>query len=443
MRTQHRLPKKMLFSLLLLLLFVAGCAVERGKVYVKDGKQYGVTSSQIWRDRWWNYYERGVSYADGEFWDEATSDFQAAMTQRQDDQRRARTYGLHFTDYFPHRELGIVYYHLNRYPEASRELEASLASVDNAKAKFYLNKARKAFLQQTRRDTAPPRILLASPADGLLTNRFSVTVAGHAEDDTYVAAIAINGRAQFIELAEPRLPFTQEVALHDGANTVDIVAADLLGHIARQRRTVQLDRQGLLVSLDSVEVLGAPPLQRARVEGFVADRSRIVRFVLAGRHIPLQPGTDWAFRQEVPLLAGMTSLPFEVEDAAGNITRGEIALTPGASGPPGTREGKFPLPLLVPPSLPLPLFLPRWASLDPDTVVSDAPSPLAGEGWDEGARRLGAGVLPRPTLTLPSPVEGEGKNGRARQWLPDGLTPSPLAGEARSALRPRSGARQG
>ena len=50
-----------------LLLSVIGCAVERGKVYVKDGVRYGVTSGQIWRDRWWNYYERGVSYAAGEF----------------------------------------------------------------------------------------------------------------------------------------------------------------------------------------------------------------------------------------------------------------------------------------------------------------------------------------------------------------------------------------
>ena len=78
---------------LLLLVVIAGCAVERGTVYVKDGKQYGVTASGIWRERWWNYYERGSSYAEGEFWDSAITDFQAAITQRQDDQRRARTYG--------------------------------------------------------------------------------------------------------------------------------------------------------------------------------------------------------------------------------------------------------------------------------------------------------------------------------------------------------------
>jgi hypothetical protein len=346
---------------LFLLLGMVGCAVERGRVYVKDGKQYGVTSGQIWRGRWWNYYERGVSYADGEFWDEALVDFQAAIQRRQEDQRRARTYGLHFIDYFPHRELGIVYYRLDRYPEAIHELETSLATVDNAKAKFYLNRARKSLLQQTGRDTVPPRIVLTSPADGLLTNRFTVTVAGRAEDDTYVSAVTINGRSQFVELAEPRLPFTQEIALHDGANIVDVAAVDLLGQQVHQRLTVRLDRHGPLVSLDRVEVVGTPPQQRVQIEGWLADSSQVAHFVVAGRQMPLRVGTEWEFRLEVPVAADAEALPFEVEDAAGNVTRGEIALTPPASGP--IREGKVPFPL--------PLLLPRWASLAPGTVISD------------------------------------------------------------------------
>ena len=129
--------------------------------------------------------------------------------------------------------------------------------------------------------------MLNNPRDGLLTNRFSVTVAGRVEDDTYVAAIAVNGRHQFIDLAESGLPFRQEVALRDGANAIDIVAGDLVGQQARKRLTVHLDRQGPLVSLENVDIVGTPPNQRARVQGFVADYSRIVRFVLAGQQVPL------------------------------------------------------------------------------------------------------------------------------------------------------------
>jgi hypothetical protein len=344
----------------LVVLLAAGCAVDSGKVYVKDGKRYGVTTSNIWRGRWWNHYERGLSYASGAFWDDAVADFQAALKQRQDDQRRARTYGLHFVDYFAHRELGVVLYHLGRYPEAIQELESSLGSVDNAKAKFYLNLARQSLLQQTQRDTAPPRILITSPADGLRSNRFTVTVSGTVEDDTYVSAIAINGQSLFIELAAPRLPFTQEITLQEGENHIEVVAVDLLGRLARQRLTVQLDRQGPLLSLDQVEIVGPPSQRRTRVAGVLADRSRVVRFQLAGKRTALPPGATWELREEVAVPAGMQTLPFEAEDAVGNITRGEITLSAATDGPPGVREGK-----------PATHAWPRWVSLRSDTVVSD------------------------------------------------------------------------
>jgi hypothetical protein len=368
---------------LVVVFLAAGCAVDSGKVYVKDGKRYGVTASNIWRGRWWNYYERGLSYASGAFWDNAMADFQAALKQRQDDQRRARTYGLHFVDYFPHRELGVVLYHLGRYPEAIQELESSLGSVDNAKAKFYLNLARQSLLQQTQRDTAPPRILITTPADGLLSNFFTVTVSGTVEDDTYVSAIAINGQSLFIELAAPRLPFTQEIALQEGENHIEVVAVDLLGRLARQPLTVQLDRQGPLLSLDQVEVAGPPSQRRVRVAGVLADRSRVVRFQLAGKRTTLQPGTTWEFREEIPLPDGIQTLSFEAEDAVGNLTRGDIALATVAGKPPGIREGK-----------PAMHAWPRWVSLHSDTVVSDLTA------WPTAPIRVAQGDSRPPVITL-------------------------------------------
>ena len=345
---------------LLLGLEMGGCAVQQGGVYVKDGQQYGVTSSRIWRGRWWNYYERGISYATGEFWTEALADLQQAIAQRDEDQRRARTYGLHFIDYFPHRELGIAYYHLSRYAEAVHELETSLHSVDTAKAKFYLNKARQRQLEHTTADTAPPRLVIVSPQDGLYTKNFTITVQGHVEDDTYVSAIAINGRVQFIELAEPRVAFQQELRLQDGANTLDIVAVDLVGKPSRQRLTVFLDRQGPLVSLERMERLGTPPHQRLRLAGWLSDNSRVVRFTLAGRPITLQPGQEWAWREEIPLAPDLAAVPFEAEDVVGNITRGSMTLEPAARQAQPIRQGHSVVPSLT-----------YWASLAPGLVLAD------------------------------------------------------------------------
>ena len=99
-----------LLSLLWVPYFI-GCAQQPADTgFVKDGKQYGIVKSGTFRHRWWNYFERGLSYADGGFYPDAIADFKEAVRQREKDQRRARTYGMHFIDYFPHRELGIVYY---------------------------------------------------------------------------------------------------------------------------------------------------------------------------------------------------------------------------------------------------------------------------------------------------------------------------------------------
>lgn len=342
---------------LLLLLWVAGCAVERGQVYVKDGKRYGVTSQNTWRDRWWDYYERGTSYAEGEFWDEALSDFAAATEQRNTDQRRARTYGMRLIDYFPHREIGIIHYRRGHYTDAILELQTSLAAEPSAKAKFYLNKARKALLMQSDQDTTPPRIVLDNLRDGWLTNRVHMTVAGYVEDDTYVAAIKVNGRERFIELAQPQLPFSQAIDLQHGPNTVDIVADDLVGRQARRRLTVVVDRHGPLVSLTHVDIVGTSPHQRLRIQGFLSDEHRITRFHIAGHVVPVQSGSAWPFRQDIPMTPSKVVMPFEVEDAAGNVTQGEIDLQSWSNMASETREGRRWSPL------------PRWAMHRPNPAM--------------------------------------------------------------------------
>lgn len=359
---------RMLLVALLLLLIIGGCAVERGKVYMVAGKPYCVASG-IWRGKWWQHYERAVSCTEGKFWHEAIASFKAALADKRGakDRWRANTYGVRIIDgYFPHRELGIVYYHLNRYRQAQQELEHSLGNVESAKAKFYLNKTRRVLLQQTKRDTQPPRIRLHGPADGLLTNALHVEVSGYAEDDTYVGSLSINGHEQFVELSMPRLPFARQVALQDGPNTIAVVARDLQGREIRRQVTVHLDRHAPLVSLLRVERLGQAVDTRARLQGVVSDHSPIRRFVVAGRKVQLQPGPDGTFDEEIPIAPGQAFLPFEAEDAAGNVTRGKIALFRHRQGQQGTREGHLSVP-----------DLPRWAWLHADTVMADQTLPLA------------------------------------------------------------------
>ena len=98
-------------AFILLILGSYGCTQEPINTHVKDGKTFGTVAGSF-RNRWWNYYERGLSFADGGFFKEAAADLQEAIRQRDKDQRMARTYGMHFVDYFPHREMGIIYFEM-------------------------------------------------------------------------------------------------------------------------------------------------------------------------------------------------------------------------------------------------------------------------------------------------------------------------------------------
>ena len=141
----------------------------------------------------------------------------------------------------------------------------------------------------------PPRIFLAEPLDGVVTNRFSLMVTGHVEDDTYAAAIAINGQDLFIELAAARLPFSTEVALQDGANSIEIVAASIrrAACVATPDRAPGPPRPP--AEPYGVDQVGIPPHQQARLQGVVFDHSRIIRFSLAGQQMSWSGETPWSF----------------------------------------------------------------------------------------------------------------------------------------------------
>ncbi len=97
--------------------FTACSSIPERYLRYRNGVAYGKTEGNF-RHRWWNYYERGLSYAEGEFYMEAVVDLHKALTYRDKDQRAARTYGHHLIDYFPNRELGIIYYLSGKYSDA-------------------------------------------------------------------------------------------------------------------------------------------------------------------------------------------------------------------------------------------------------------------------------------------------------------------------------------
>ncbi|MBA2481564.1 MAG: hypothetical protein H0V44_12940 [Planctomycetes bacterium] len=119
-------------------LTMSGCGATTGPApRVVEGQTFGATATPF-RGRWWQHYERGVSWTMGGFWAEAEADFRRAILLRKEDSRRARTYGMHFVQCFVHRELGAVLIEQGRLDEAEREMRLSRSQEPSAKTDYLL-----------------------------------------------------------------------------------------------------------------------------------------------------------------------------------------------------------------------------------------------------------------------------------------------------------------
>lgn len=88
----------------------------------------------------WNYYEDGQKLMAQGKWDRAIDEFRAAISLEFKDNGQFRTYGMHFIQYYPHREMGICHYNLGDLASARRELDLSSAYSNSGRARDFLAK---------------------------------------------------------------------------------------------------------------------------------------------------------------------------------------------------------------------------------------------------------------------------------------------------------------
>jgi len=300
------------------------------RTYVKDGKEYGRVSGAFFRHRWWNFYERGLSFAEGEFFSEAVSDLKEAIQQREKDQRMARTYGMHFMDYFPHRELGIVYYETGDFEAAKRELEISLSHFPSAKAYFYLDRVRKALIEGLRIEVPPPKLGLTLTADEMWTKEDPVVVAGVAEDEFYVACVTIRGVPIFLESSRKRVPFEERLDLSQGTHTIEIAARNLVGKTTKRQVVIHVDREGPTVTLGTLDLESGMSSKEATVSGWIYDEAGVSDLSINGQTIRIETGVDVPFTARLPFYEH--ELELSAHDRLGNETSASILLvTPTAT----------------------------------------------------------------------------------------------------------------
>ncbi|MBV6341199.1 hypothetical protein [Candidatus Magnetobacterium casense] len=369
---------------------LSGCAGMSATVKSDGGELQCGKVQGAFRGRWFNYYERGVSFSscgqalsdkgDTEaarpYLESAVRDFEAAIRIKKYERWHARTYGMHYVDYFPHRELGIAQFLLGEgyqqnnnkraidsYKKAQDELAISLGlegekkkesddTYDTAtsKAVYYLNEARGKFDTKEK-----PQITILTPqkTEDNLTNACKYEVSGIVSSkDGYVKPPIISDEGLLfclkikdgkpsdehfpVGLSAKECGFKTEVDLCELDGKQDIpndktITIKTLDVKEEKAITVTLDREGPGIAIAGVKTLNG----KITVEGTVYDDNGIESVIFNGKNeLPndSRMATVWKFNTSSELPSDTNKVIVEAKDKVGNITK--ITL-------PGTRENSY------------------------------------------------------------------------------------------------------
>ena len=90
--------------------------------------------------QWHLFYRNGLQAMDRGDWNRAIDSFQQALRVKDHDSKKIRATGVMFIEYFPHREIGICYFHLGDLERAKQELNLSLAQEPSERARNFLSR---------------------------------------------------------------------------------------------------------------------------------------------------------------------------------------------------------------------------------------------------------------------------------------------------------------
>ena len=267
--------------------FIIGCKIDPGPPCIYEMKHYGQTKTNF-IGRWYNYYERAISYKEGQCYSAALSDIDKAIREKPDENAWAKTYGMHFIPYYPHRERGIILYLKNEsrlvmdpkaYDKARQELEFSISQKQTEKALVWLAKVRKRILELEKQTIQIPEIILyideqlVNLNTAFQTNNDQVRVSGYVKDEQYVKKVQINRNTIFRKGSENRINISEKIHLNHGMQEINVSAKNLLGGIYTKKIMVFADLEGPDIALGK---------RKNILTGFVQDESGVKSLHLIG-----------------------------------------------------------------------------------------------------------------------------------------------------------------
>ncbi len=329
------------------LLVLLGCAVQPPPVMERHGKEYGwpAAMQKNFRATWYDYYCCALSYADGGFYRQSLWALDRSLARRRSDQRmdrrRARTYGMHFLDYFPHREQGIAHFYLGRYEQAQTLLQRSIKEYPSEKAYFYLDQVR-ARLLKTKAPSVP-RLEVSFPgaradeAGRLWTAADPVQADIRAVDPQYIAGIVLQGQPVFMERSARRFSSREKLELTEGRHPIKVIAKNLREKTAKKRLILHVDRTAPVIALERLE-------PDKPVHGHLYDGSGRIRLFANRQAIPLPAGQAVEFSLPQGFVGELIAT-----DRVGNQSRMRIPPPPLAARSPllafsgGLSDGSGPI----------------------------------------------------------------------------------------------------
>ena len=234
---------------------------------IKDGKQYGWSDGNF-LEQWDDHYQCALSYIDGQCYENALKSLDKAIQKRDGDQWQARSYGMHFVNYFPHREKGVCYFETGRYELARQELLYSLSKEPSAKARYYLDQTRKFLLSDE--PVSSPEIVIHHPTlvsqktDKLITKHYPVMLLGTVLDHQYIADIHICEIPFFMDKTKQKVNIKKPLFLAEGNHNITISARNLMGGMKETNIVLSVDLSGPVITLSSVQ---------SGISGYVYDTS--------------------------------------------------------------------------------------------------------------------------------------------------------------------------
>ncbi|HEX2203406.1 MAG TPA: carboxypeptidase regulatory-like domain-containing protein, partial [Longimicrobium sp.] len=188
--------------------------------------------------------------------------------------------------------------------------DVALTSANTLRVRLRGPSGSRITLRVSARDTAAPRIEIATPAPGLVTRAAQVEVAGTVRDMT-ATRVTVNG----VEAARTGEAFRATVPLAEGNNALTITAVDAAGNRADSVRAVIRDTQPPVVTFTAPAEGLVTRADSLTVTGTLQDVTA-VEANLNG--VPVPVGAAGAFSVRVPLAEGVNFLALTATDRAGN-----------------------------------------------------------------------------------------------------------------------------